>query len=250
MGIVAGQLTRITKNADMLGVINRKAMVAGSQPDDEERDNYDTVAYVGRVPVRVIGAAAGGDCVGPSGREDGTAVVVPYGVPFVGTFCEEIKKLRTLCRNLSGHAGSTTRNKTQGYSWACYAAVAVVVFVGICLGLYLLRPPRPTEPPIVTIPPVDCTPETFLQMRQTCADVYKNDPTPSGCGAECTRLSTGMIQNCGQNVTEWPILTRSPALTGQPEQREVYSEALLPTVMVQASEDDPLLSPCPRAFAI
>ena len=32
VGIVSGQLTRITRNADMLGVITRKAMVAGSQP--------------------------------------------------------------------------------------------------------------------------------------------------------------------------------------------------------------------------
>ena len=57
-----------------LGIITRRAVVEGNLPSDEsKRSNFDTVAYSGRVVVRLLGSCSAGDYIVPSGREDGTA---------------------------------------------------------------------------------------------------------------------------------------------------------------------------------
>ena len=55
-----GEITRRCSVSErmLLGVISRKAVVAGSTPPMALRDRYDTVAYCGRVPVRVVPRAA------------------------------------------------------------------------------------------------------------------------------------------------------------------------------------------------
>eukprot|EP01043_Picozoa_sp_COSAG02_P048254 COSAG02_NODE_4723_length_5050_cov_2.928701_1_plen_801_part_00 len=70
-------LTRDTQNARQLGVISRRAIVEGSLPDSKcPRSDFDTIAYCGRVPVKVIGSVRAGDLLVPSGGNDGTAVAV------------------------------------------------------------------------------------------------------------------------------------------------------------------------------
>ena len=56
-----GEITRqcSVSGRMVLGVISRKAVVEGSAPPMAERDLYDTVAYCGVVPVRVVPRAAG-----------------------------------------------------------------------------------------------------------------------------------------------------------------------------------------------
>lgn len=51
-----GEITRhcSTSAKMLLGVVSRKAVVEGSAPSIAERDLYDTVAYCGVVPVRVV----------------------------------------------------------------------------------------------------------------------------------------------------------------------------------------------------
>lgn len=71
-------ITLSTNGAKQLGIISRKAVVEGSKPkiagESNSRCSWDTVAYCGRVPVKLIGPARAGDILVPSGREDGTAV--------------------------------------------------------------------------------------------------------------------------------------------------------------------------------
>ena len=76
-----GEISRETNGAFMLGVISRQAVVDGSLPTAGMREQFDTVAYMGIVPVKVRrdGCPHGpcdGDLLVPSGRNDGTAVVV------------------------------------------------------------------------------------------------------------------------------------------------------------------------------
>jgi hypothetical protein len=56
-----GEITRqcTVSGSMMLGVVSRSAVVEGSAPPVAERHLYDTVAYTGVVPVRVVQAAAG-----------------------------------------------------------------------------------------------------------------------------------------------------------------------------------------------
>ena len=60
----------------MPGVISRRAAIEGSYPDAKDAAEGDTVAYCGRVPVKLVGSARAGDIVVPSGRGDGTGVAV------------------------------------------------------------------------------------------------------------------------------------------------------------------------------
>lgn len=88
-----GQISRRTNGAHLVGVVSRKAVVEGSAPPATERGEFDTVAYVGVVPVKVARRqVSGGDCTSrtgpragdlllPSGRNDGTAIVAPTSTP-------------------------------------------------------------------------------------------------------------------------------------------------------------------------
>ena len=59
----------------MVGVISGLALIAGSSPPEGEcLDDYELVAQVGNVPVKVRGECRSGDTLTPSGLEDGTAV--------------------------------------------------------------------------------------------------------------------------------------------------------------------------------
>jgi hypothetical protein len=74
-----GMLTRQTEDEGgvwQLGVITRRAVVVGSVPSElADRDEFDTIAYTGRVVVRLLGSCEAGDYIVPSGRQDGTARV-------------------------------------------------------------------------------------------------------------------------------------------------------------------------------
>eukprot|EP01051_Picozoa_sp_SAG22_P001902 SAG22_NODE_79_length_21845_cov_17.798538_4_plen_502_part_00 len=64
VGFVGGAITKKTKGADIVGVVSRRAAVAGSAPPVAQRWKFDTVAYTGRVPVKLHGSAMYGDVVG------------------------------------------------------------------------------------------------------------------------------------------------------------------------------------------
>lgn len=90
VGFERGMLTRRTRGCEMLAVVSRMAAVEGSAPPPQERHRYECVAYAGVVPVKLarVGVGRGGaarcDCtvpkpgqlLSPSGREDGTAVLL------------------------------------------------------------------------------------------------------------------------------------------------------------------------------
>lgn len=74
VSIGSSGLCRDTVHAKQLGIISRQAIVAGSMPSDPaEAAAGDTIAYAGRVMVRLRGGCAAGDHIVPSGLEDGTA---------------------------------------------------------------------------------------------------------------------------------------------------------------------------------
>jgi hypothetical protein len=62
-------LTRKTTAARQLGVISRRAIVKGSRPADPAvMSDFDAVAYMGIVPVKLRGPAYRDDFVVPSGK--------------------------------------------------------------------------------------------------------------------------------------------------------------------------------------
>lgn len=126
VGFGESGLTRVTKGMRQLGVISRQAIVAGSVPDGSaDLSGYDTVAYLGRVPVKVRGSAAKHDFLVPSGKDDGTAVAKP-GFPSV-----------SVGRAL-GHAQLQATAGGSGSDWQLVeASVVPPVHTGKCYEIHL-----------------------------------------------------------------------------------------------------------------
>lgn len=75
VGVVGGEVTLRTDHADHLMVISSSPIVAGAEPA-ENPEAYEAVAFMGQVPVDVIGPVAAGDFIVPSGDHDGFGVAV------------------------------------------------------------------------------------------------------------------------------------------------------------------------------
>ena len=251
VGIISGELTRITQDAHMLGVITRKAMVAGSQPEDEERDQYDTVAYVGRVPVKVRGPAKSGDRIGPSGRNDGTGVVVTHGQAFVGTVLRaydgDSKEGWRFVEISVAAPGIAAGSRVRSCSRAYYILLVAAAVFCVCLSVLLRsgQSTHSTQQPALApaLPPVDCSLETFMKVRPICDATYRDVVSPSDCDPDCTRLATGLLENCDLNVTNWPMFHGDGDLQGYTDDDQAYNMRLVPIMMVQARGADPQISP-------
>lgn len=72
VGVHAAGLSRVTSGASVVGVVSHQAIVKGGMPTDG--GEYESVAYVGRLPMRVRGEVRVGDALVPSGLNDGVAV--------------------------------------------------------------------------------------------------------------------------------------------------------------------------------
>jgi len=74
VGVVGGKISRETKGADHIMVVSSDPIVLGNMPDDAKADFYEKVAFLGQVPVRVVGEVGVGDYILPSGNQDGLGI--------------------------------------------------------------------------------------------------------------------------------------------------------------------------------
>jgi hypothetical protein len=76
VGIFGGRISRKTDGAERVMVISQAPAVVGNQPPDAERSAYEMVAFMGQVPVAVVGGAKVGDFIAASGQGNGVAVAI------------------------------------------------------------------------------------------------------------------------------------------------------------------------------
>jgi hypothetical protein len=74
VAVVGGSVTRETSRADRLMVITDRPAVLGNMPEPAREELYERVAFLGQVPVNVVGPVESGDFLVPSGQSDGIAV--------------------------------------------------------------------------------------------------------------------------------------------------------------------------------
>lgn len=74
VGVVGGYISKDTKNADHIMVISTNPIVLGNTPDKKDEYLYEKVAFLGQVPVRVLGKVNIGDYILPSGIMDGIGI--------------------------------------------------------------------------------------------------------------------------------------------------------------------------------
>lgn len=76
VGIRGGKISRNTAAAHQILVISTNPIVLGNQPEEGKEALFERVAFLGQVPVRVVGAVNVGDYIIPSGKNDGLAIAV------------------------------------------------------------------------------------------------------------------------------------------------------------------------------
>ncbi|MEH6537404.1 MAG: hypothetical protein V7719_13480 [Psychroserpens sp.] len=76
VGVYGGKISKYTKDARQFMVISTKPAMLGNMPEEGQEGNYEKVAFMGQIPVRVRGFVIEGDYILPSGLNDGTGIAI------------------------------------------------------------------------------------------------------------------------------------------------------------------------------
>lgn len=76
VGVKGGLISRTTNNADHIMVISHNPIVLGNMPNEDKALDYEKVAFMGQVLVRIFGKVLPGDFILPSGKNDGVGIAV------------------------------------------------------------------------------------------------------------------------------------------------------------------------------
>ncbi|MCK8479620.1 hypothetical protein [Psychroserpens algicola] len=76
VGVKGGEVSKSFANAEQFMVVSQNPMVIGAMPSQEDERNYKEIAFLGQIPVKVIGKVSKGDYILPSGNNDGLAMAV------------------------------------------------------------------------------------------------------------------------------------------------------------------------------
>ena len=76
VGVNGGVVSRTTDLASRNMVVSQYPAFLGKTPAEGTEDNYEKIAFMGQVPVRVIGKVKSGDYILPSGKNDGLGIAV------------------------------------------------------------------------------------------------------------------------------------------------------------------------------
>ncbi|WP_018622690.1 hypothetical protein [Spirosoma luteum] len=79
VGVKGGVISRSFVEAEKFMVISNKPAVIGGMPEAGKEKQYAKVAFMGQVPVKVVGRACKGDYILPSGSADGMAIAIAPG---------------------------------------------------------------------------------------------------------------------------------------------------------------------------
>lgn len=76
VGVRSGEISSRFLDADKFMVISHNPIVTGAMPLSDEEHLHKRVAFIGQVPVKVLGEVNKGDYILPSGNGDGMAIAV------------------------------------------------------------------------------------------------------------------------------------------------------------------------------
>ena len=77
VGVIGGRISREFTHADRFMVVSTSPLLLGNMPENAEEERLsEKVAFMGQVPVKVMGAVRIGDYILPSGSGDGIAIAV------------------------------------------------------------------------------------------------------------------------------------------------------------------------------
>jgi carbonic anhydrase/acetyltransferase-like protein (isoleucine patch superfamily) len=76
IGVKGGKISLKTLGADNIQVISSNPIILGNMPKPEFEKKFEMVAFLGQVPVNVMGQVKSGDYIIPSGNNDGLAKAI------------------------------------------------------------------------------------------------------------------------------------------------------------------------------
>lgn len=76
VGVKGGKISKNTEGAERVMVVSFKPIVLGNMPRENHEQDYEKVAFMGQVPVKVFGRVNIGDYIIPGGRNNGIGVAV------------------------------------------------------------------------------------------------------------------------------------------------------------------------------
>ena len=76
IGVKDGHISKNLDGAQKVMVISSMPLVVGNWKGKDTGLTYETVAFVGQVPVKIKGSVTSGDYIVPSGDNDGVAIAV------------------------------------------------------------------------------------------------------------------------------------------------------------------------------
>lgn len=76
VGVVKGRISQDLSGAHNIQVVSSAPIVVGNMPSPDTEHLYEQVAFLGQVPVKVVGRVKAGDYVVASGKNDGIGVAV------------------------------------------------------------------------------------------------------------------------------------------------------------------------------
>jgi hypothetical protein len=76
VGVKGGYISKTTGDAEHFMIISRNPIVLGNMPEQSKEANYEKVAFMGQVPVKVLGNVKPGDFILPGGHNNGAGIAV------------------------------------------------------------------------------------------------------------------------------------------------------------------------------
>lgn len=76
VGVKGGKISKELFGAERIMVVSYKPIVLGNMPQRKEEANFEKVAFMGQVPVKVFGKVNIGDYIIPSGKNDGIGIAI------------------------------------------------------------------------------------------------------------------------------------------------------------------------------
>ncbi|MDQ6609908.1 MAG: hypothetical protein M3Y85_08820 [Bacteroidota bacterium] len=76
VGVKAGVISKTFANAEKFMVVSRSPGVIGGMPDADKEMVYEKIAFMGQVPIKVVGKVHKEDYILPSGNGDGMAIAI------------------------------------------------------------------------------------------------------------------------------------------------------------------------------
>jgi hypothetical protein len=81
VSVTGGKISKNTEGASELMVKSMNPCILGNMPDEGKGQYSEKIAFMGQVPVKMVGAVKQGDYIVPSGNNDGCAIAIsPNGI--------------------------------------------------------------------------------------------------------------------------------------------------------------------------